>query len=1402
VPFIYIKLIVNALKTKTGFPKLLKKIGYYTFFSLMLLLRAGESFAQNSLVFKQINVDNGLAQNTAMSILQDKKGQIWIGTFDGLSKFNGIEFNTYKNDAGNSGSLSNNQVFKLMEDRNNNLWVGTLNGINRYDKNTDRFIRYGLEGLSRKYPVLDMIQDPKGVIWAGTDAGLFNYDPHKSNPKHIFSKTSICGDKIQCLYIDNQERLWIGTAQMLEIYDLKTAKLTVIPLALKAQAKLSNVVIRSIIQDHTGNFWIATETEGLFFYDVKSQTCINYNKSTGLLSNTVRTLMEIENRAIWVGTKNGLNIISTANSQIKAYKHDPDHPTSLSQNSVRCILRDKEGSIWIGTYNGGVNVVYNQFDNFYNLGVKQGHTVGLSSGIVNAVMQDNDGSLWIGTDDGGLNHVDSTLTGNHVYYKDDERNKELLGNSIKAIVRHRDAAKLWVGTGNGLKMFDKKTHSFIDVNLIDKPAATGLIQNYVLANDANGLWVGTNFSGLYYIQNNKVARHYLPSGNAHKSLISENITSLLRDGNDLWIGTKSSGICRLNIRNQTFESYQFEEGKTNSLNNSSVLSIYKDSENRLWVGTNGGGLNYFDISAKKFYAITESEGIRNNTVHHISEDQMKKLWISTNKGLSCIGFKTFKVPFNTKNLTIANYTVQDGLQSNQFMTGAGIKTKKQQLIFGGINGVTIFDPNSIKTNLVKPSVIFTDFLILDKSARFDVKNSPLTKPIDQTNEIILPYNQAFFSIRFAALNYINPEKNQFAYKLEGFSDNQWHYVVNQQMATYTNLDPGTYRFKIKSANNDGIWNQTARTLKIIVLPPWYKTWYAYLGYAVVILTLLVLFNNYSKKTERLKTQLEFESVSHLKDQELAQKKLSFFINLSHEIKTPLTLIMGPIERLVKMNQGNNKVQHQLMLMQRNSERLIKLINQMLDIRKFESGNMHLEAVRGDAVHFLKEISLAFSGLSMSKNINLVFKSEVKELWAWFDRDKLEKVIYNLLSNAIKFTPAYGAIKLTVRHDVENGDNLVICIEDNGCGITAQNVGKLFQKFYHDEYDHLNVHGSGLGLAFSKELVELHYGSIKLDSKPENGVERGYTRVEVRLPMGNKHFKREEVIEHFKNSEDIAEYLSTEQFARQHFSLRKAEILKNGINERISILVVEDNEEVRNFIKEGFENDFEVYTADDGLDGWNLAKEHMPDLIISDVMMPKMDGIEFCRNLKSDIDTSHIPVILLTARTPLIFKMEGLESGADDYVTKPFNFGILEARVWNLIEGRQRLRSRYQKEIMLEPQNIAISDTDALFLNKVLSFIENHLGDQALGVEQLSDEVAMHRNTFNKKIKALTSQTAVEFVRSIKLKRASQLLSHGQLNVNEVAYSVGFSDVNHFRKCFKEQFGHTPKEQIVFSRENL
>jgi len=1365
----------------------LKKVSRILFlFFCLYNLWAGYSYAQNQLVFKNINVDNGLSQNTVMSVLQDSKGYIWVATFDGLSRFNGLEFKVFKNDLKDPGSISNNKINKLFKDKQGNIWAGTVDGLNMYDPDKECFTRFRINDYSGNYTVLDLAQDKTGRIWVATsDHGLYELDPKGTDAnKKLLNKSNICGkSKVTCLFMDG-DKMWIGAGNALKIYDLQKKAFIPLPAPLRQSTQLINPLVRDIIRDSEGNYWIATETNGLFYYRVKDATCHNYTQQNGLLSSTVRTVLERENHMLWVGTKKGLNIINTQTQQIRSFTNDPINPNSLSQNSIRCIFKDNENNIWIGTYNGGLNSVYSQYDNFYSLGLKRGNNNGLSYGIVNAIANGNAKDYWIGTDDGGLNHLDADLQNIHVYYQFNGASRELLGNSIKSIESHPDPDKLWVATGSGLTIFDKRTGIFTPVNIIPKPSSPGFIHSYVLLRDEHGLWIASNFSGLYYLTNDNKVHYYQTPEN--------NLTAIFKDGDRMWMGQKNNGLCALDLSSHNPDTYHIDQSHHYTLNNSAVLSIFKDQQKHLWVGTDGGGLNYFDAAANRFYSINESQGIANGSIHAILEDKIGRLWVSTNRGISCITFKTFAPPFDKSTLNIANYSVADGLQSNQFTTGTGIKTPDGNLLFAGINGITMFNPAQIRINNVKPQVVFTDFSIFNKSVNFGTNDSPLQKPIDETREIILKYSQAFFSIKFAALNYINPEKNQFAFKLEGFSDSDWHYVGNLRIATYTNLDPGTYYFKIKAANNDGIWNESPRVLKITVLPPWYKTWYAFLGYAALIIFLLYLFNAYSKKTERLKNELEFESLSHAKDQELAQKQLSFFANISHEIKTPLTMIMAPLERMIEMNVGNNKVLNQLMLMQRNGERLIRLINQLLDKRKLESGHMHLQAAEGDIVAFTREIKLAFVGLAKAKNISLKFNAKQAEIPVWFDRDKLEKVLYNLLSNAIKFTPDYGKVTVSVS---ATEDSALIVVEDNGRGIPAGNIDKIFSQFYHYE-DHIKVEGTGLGLAFSAELVQLHHGKLSVESRPEAADQPGETRFTIDLPLGKAHLKADEIAGNYRDSEDILSYTQTEKSVKAQLELKKAKILKQDNRESFSMLIVEDNEDVLNFIKEGFATDFEVHTAVNGLDGLELAKQVSPDIIISDVMMPGLNGIELCSRLKSDIDTSHIPVILLTARTQLIFKMEGLETGADDYITKPFNFNMIEARVWNLIENRQKLRERYQKEIKLEPQNIAISSLDEAFLMKVLSYIEHHITDADLSVEQLSQEVAMSKSSFYKKIKSLTNQTGIEFIRTVRVKRAAQLLEQGQYNVNEVAYMVGFMDVDYFRKCFKEHFGYTPKEHPV------
>ena len=1354
---------------------------------------------QNAAVkFKHLTINEGLSQNTVYGTLQDSQGFVWIGTEDGLNRYNGYDFNIYKHTK-SPASLTNSQITCLFEDKNKQLWVGTTDGLNIYNREKDSFKR--LYTQSKKTSenndyITTILQDKAGDFWVATYDGLKLYNPASYSftafliPNPVNNKLT---NKIQTMTLSHNQ-LWIGTGNDLKLFDIATRRFISLPSLLTENNLLRKSGIRCIRQGKRDNYWIGTETAGLFNFDRHKNTCINYRQQAGnpnsLLSDIVRDVLVVDTSEIWIGTREGLSILKSG--RINNYTYDKYNPEALTHNSVRHFMKDKAGNIWVGTYAGGVDIFYAESKNFLNISEQIGLRPGLSQRVVSAVIKNPDGSLWIGTEGGGLNYANISKGVYRHYNITDEQ--ALSGSNIIKSLSKDPAGNLWVGTYNGLYYFDVNRKQFNQIKLSKTDNSPASNQIYALDATTGTVCIGTNGAGLQFLTKNGLEVTYLHSQTDPHSISSNNISTILSDNGNYWIGTQR-GLNYFDSNSKKFTRLKFNEGNAYSLSSNAVISLFIDLRGRLWVGTEGGGLNYYDRTNNRFYAIGESEGMGNGVVHAINEDLQGNLWVSTNKGLSKIAFKNFNLPFNTLNLKITNYTIADGLPSNQFSNNATNLHPGSQMIFGSISGITVFDPARIITNTYKPPVVITDFLIRNKPVLVSDADSPLQSQINETKEITLTHDQGFISFRFAALNFINPDNNHYAYKLEGFKgDNDWHYVDNQRMATYTNLDAGTYIFRVKAANNDGVWNNQVKSIKLIVLPPWWKTWWAYLIYVAIIGMLLYLFYSYSIKTARLTNELEFEHLSHQKDQELAQRKLAFFTNISHEIKTPLTLILAPLEKLIRLNESNNKVQNQLMLMQRNGERLIRLINQLLDFRKFEEGNMKLQAAEGNVVRFINEIVISFEGYAQSKNITLVFKSQSPDIQVYYDRDKLEKIFYNLLSNALKFTPDGGKVSVNVK--TENG-SLLVDVEDNGVGIPPENIEKIFNRFNHFSEPGRSISGTGIGLSFSQGLAELHSGSISVESTVGNNTERGHTCFTVKLPLGKSHLKPDEIVADFKDSERIEQYLLPSIHKKQPIDAILRPVAED-IDKPV-MLIVEDNAEVLNFVAANFMADYNVHIAHDGVEGLKLATELIPDIVISDVMMPNMNGITLCSKIKTDTRTSHIPVILLTARTPLIFKLEGLETGADDYITKPFSIDILETRVRNLVDSRKKLRDRYRKEISLQPQNVAITSPDEKFLAKVMAFIERNMAETTLSVEELGKEVGMSRVTLYRKIKALTNQTAIEFIRGVRIKRAAQLLEQNKFNVSEVAYMVGFIDVDYFRKCFKEQYGHTPKE-YAFSAE--
>lgn len=1358
---------------------------------------AQKASARTEPAFAHLTINEGLSQNTVFCIFQDRRGFIWIGTEDGLNRYDGYEFKVFKNDPDNPESIRNNQVNVITEDVNGKLVVGTAGGLSFYNPGTESFSNVLISSPSKNVQSANFVTaivPANNALYIGTYDGLKLYDPGTGKFRHNAATNRLNNLNIQALYKDKRNVLWVGLRNRMACVDLGTLHYKAVPEVLQRSFAENPGNVRVIKQDIQGNLWFGTEQSGLFYYKVLEDKCITYkyrpNDPFSLPVNVVRDVFFENNERVWVATRKGVSILNPTTHRFTTYTHERYNQRSLSHHSVLKIMKDRSGSIWIGTYAGGLNIYNPESVTFSNISEQIANMPGLNNAVVSSIVPGKNAALWIGTEGGGLNYVDRA-SGRYAFYSLKARGSQLSEDIVKALAKDI-RGNLWVGAFDGLYYFDVSKKAFTNHTLKGEKDFRGRSQVYAVLADSDGVWAGTNGGGLIYFHPAKAAKIYTHHAGSENSIIGNNVSALARDkSGNIWIGTLQ-GLCYFDKKAERFFRYGVGSKKS-TLSNTIITSLFIDSRNRLWVGTRGGGLNLLDPASQKFYSFTEKDGLSNNVVRGINEDLMGNIWVSSNKGISMLQFSAHSKMFVPKLKSVKNYSVTDGLQSNQYLSNSTLRLSTGELLFGGINGISAFLPGEIKSNRIIPQVQFIDFLINSKRVPIGTADSPSQIHINESRNITLKYDQAYVTFKFAALNFTNSAKNQYAYKLEGFKKDDWHYVGNQRTATYTNLDAGNYVFMVKASNNDGIWNEKPATILIRVLPPWYKTWWAYLLYASIFLVLLYFFY----RTAKLENALEFEQMSHEKDKELAQRKLAFFTHISHEIKTPLTLILSPIEKLLNQSSLDNKVQNQLSLVYRNGERLMRLTNQLLDYRKFDTGNMQLQAAEGNIVRFAREVIAAFDMYARSRGVEIKLISSKKSIRVWFDRDMMEKIFFNLISNALKFTAPGGHIHInldTIRASDGIREYVIIRVEDNGIGIPKENIRSVFDQFQHFNTQGVNSGGTGLGLSLTKGLVELHHGTIEVKSLPAVEENRGLTSFTIHIPLGNAHFKSAEISLNYNSSEDLKSYQSTEIVAISEKTLEKKQrVLRANGEQKPIVLIVEDNPEVLQFIESHFADDFDVHTAVDGEAGWSASIEIMPDIVISDVMMPNLTGTELCTRLKSDMRTSHIPVILLTAREPMLYKIEGLETGADDYITKPFNSHYLELKVLNLIESRMKLRERYSREVTLQPTNIAITSVDEKFLDKAMKHVEDNISASDLGVEELSKFVGMSKTTLYRKIKALTNQNTNEFIRTIRLKRACQLLSSGKFTVSEVAYQVGFTSPDYFRKCFKEQFGRTPSE---------
>ncbi|HEY8937707.1 MAG TPA: two-component regulator propeller domain-containing protein [Cyclobacteriaceae bacterium] len=1373
-----------------------------TFLVFCLVLFCKSLFAQPEYYkFAHLDVNGGLSHNQVHGFQKDKNGFLWIGTEAGLNRFDGYTVRKYFNDSQDSTSIRNNSIVSLFQLPEGHMGVLTIDGLSIYDPISDSFINGSPSYLKimQLHPdsIRKVIKDDNDIFWfIPKTHGIILYD--EKSKAHTYFKnnpadtTSIVSSPITCITQIRDGSYWIahddGTIEHAVLSD-KRLKVIYRNYLLKTDGRFSLSI--NIVADGDDDLWIymLNDNRGIYFFDSKRKTIEHINKeSSGVHLNTnIVSAVTVDNHGlIWVATDHGgINLINKKSKRVTIISHHDEEPQSLAQNSITTLYRDKEGIIWIGTYKHGLSYYHENIIRFplyqhYPLDLK-----GLPFGDVNRFVEDKKGNLWIGTNGGGLIYFDRQKN-TFKQFKNNPNDPSSLSSDVIVSLLIDDNDVLWIGTYyGGLNSFDgKKFKRFMPVP--KDPSSINSRSIWEIFEDSrHRLWIGTLDGGLELMDRKTNTFTHFRSGDEN-SVQSAYISSIIEDkkGN-LWFGT-GRGIDILMHETSRFVHYENEKKNSKSLSSNTILDLKESSDGRIWVATLTG-LNLFDTKTKTFTLFRESDGLPSNTVLTIQEDSQRNLWLGTANGLSKM---TLSKKGNQNKYVFQNFDEADGLQGKQFNENASLKTRSNELIFGGSNGFNIFRPELLSVNKNPPQIVLTDFQLFTKSVKPGEKIDGriiLSKSIVSSDEVVLPANENVFTIEFAALNFLHPEKNDYEYKLEGFSTDWLTADSKSRKITFTNLNPGDYVFHVKAANNDGIWNEKGASLKITVLPPFWKTNIAFGVYVLFIIGALLITRKLIQQREQMKFVIRQERQEALRMHELDMMKIKFFTNVSHEFRTPLTLILTPLEKLLKQAPDRDH-QNQFLLIQRNAKRLLNLVNQLLDFRKMEVQELKFNPSEGDIIAFLNETVSSFSDLSEKKHIQLQFESSVASLETLFDQDKLEKILFNLLSNAFKFTPDHGSVSVKVTLlDGNEEKHLQIKVKDTGIGISSEKQERVFERFFQNELPKSMVNqGSGIGLSITKEFVRIMNGTITVESELEKG-----STFTVDLPV-------KEVFSS-TSTHEATETVST--------------ALSNGIEEHVSgrivtsddkkpiLLLVEDNEDFRFYLKDNLRDSYHVIEAKDGLDGWHKIIEYLPDLMVSDVMMPHMNGIELTRKVKSDKRVSHIPIILLTARTAEEQKLEGFEAGTDEYLTKPFNFEILVSRIRNLILQREKFQKSFSKQLDVKASELNITSVDEKFIKDAIRCVEEHIESTEFSVEDLSRELAISRAHLYKKIHALTGKSPLEFMRVIRLQQAAQLLERSQLTVAEVAYKVGFNNPKYFARYFKDEFGMLPSMYAASKRES-
>ncbi|MBN1116143.1 MAG: response regulator [Bacteroidales bacterium] len=1348
-----------------------------TLAGISILLLSGAWTQEDHLIFQRI--PEGISGNFVRSIVKDSRDYMWFGTYTGLNKFDGTTIINYEHIPNDSNSISHNGINSICEDNNKKLWIGTSQGLCYYNPNLDNFVNlnYSIEGLNPiKYVYISSLYcNNSNKLWAGTFGnGIVIIDKNNFEAHNLWIDTvpSSRSKYVNCIEPCDSLLTWIGTQKGLFLIENQTE----IPVRItNKKCKDENITAlttgsegKLYVANQDGQLFVVTKTnEEYFWKEILVHTSEKNSNQKRILS------LKTYNNQLYIGRENGgLTVFDLITEQTKHYSSNEGDKYSLAGNSVWNIYPDETGRIWIGTYRQGVcfyDPYYNYFEGYdRNLTVQPT----LTDNNITSFSIDKEGLLWIGTDGGGISLFN--LTERKVVKNYNTKTDISLTSNAVICLLNDSKGNTWAGTwGGGIDFLSTTSKKIMNYRVVADGSGDNNIQ--CLFEDSKGtIWAGTAGSGLFRFD--EKANEFVSASNiGHKIFLPNSvyITDILEDHEHrMWISTLFGLLCfPENEQTDSFRFYfnNFMEG---SINSNQIACMYQDTENALWFGTLDNGINRYDHSTGKFTQITAEDGLSSNSIKSIIDDNYNNLWVCTNKGIS-------KINKTTQEITIIKKI--DGLLSDEFNTNACLRTQDNELLLGTNKGFNIISTDITNKNPFAPVMYFKTLWVNNKVVKPGDITGILEKQIGETTAIRLNHKQQTFTIEYAGISYTHASKNSYAYQLEGF-DKTWQQAGTRTQATYTNLSPGKYRFVVKAANNDGTWSSTPAILRIRIKPSFWMSWWAYIVYVIILISAIFLGLNIYHDRISIQNSLEMEKMAREQNQVLNQAKLQFFTNISHELRTPLSLIHAPIEAILNSEESQPEIKEKALTAFKNSSKLMQLVNELMDFRKIDNNKMHIQVEKYNIVKFVKELSIAYSDLANEKNIAFTINTKEQKLIGYFDLNALEKILNNLISNAFKFTPENGFIHIEIKAKQQkindsNVDFVSIIVTNSGKGVDEKDIPYIFDRFYQSKT--AKKQGSGIGLSLVKSLCELHHGSVEVQSIPNQT-----TSFIVQIPVSESIYSPEEF---------VTESESPSSFTVQDGEADKQVSATTGNSDRFLVLIVEDNDELRTYIANELIKDFEIITAKNGKEGFHLAKEKIPDLILSDVLMPEMDGTELCFLIKKEISTCHIPIVLLTAKTTVDDKVKGIETGADVYITKPFSIRFLKSQVNRLIENRNNLYKIFSQEVHLTPGKIAKNKIDEEFLNTIINYIVDNCNDKQLSVEILADNLNLSRGQLYKKIKALTGQSAVEFIRSIRLKEAVRLMETRKYSLTEIAYQTGFTSPSYFTRSFKAQYGKSPSE---------